>query len=81
MTEARRKPSSIGCRCRMTNEPGLRRVPSGCSGKAGKILKQQCCWKEELSSAKLECDLLEVQQGARAEEEIEIYYLSCTNQD
>ncbi|GBL98642.1 hypothetical protein AVEN_19697-1 [Araneus ventricosus] len=32
-TEARRKPSSIGCRCGTTNEPGLRRVPSECSGK------------------------------------------------
>ncbi|GBL98852.1 hypothetical protein AVEN_165694-1 [Araneus ventricosus] len=32
-TEARRKPSRIGCRCGTTNEPGLRPVPSGCSGK------------------------------------------------
>ncbi|GBM43221.1 Transposon Ty3-I Gag-Pol polyprotein, partial [Araneus ventricosus] len=31
-TEARRKLSSIGCRCGTTHEPGLRRVPYGCSG-------------------------------------------------
>ncbi|GBL99774.1 hypothetical protein AVEN_162791-1 [Araneus ventricosus] len=28
--EARRKPSGISRRCGATNEPGLRRVPSGC---------------------------------------------------
>ncbi|GBM00015.1 hypothetical protein AVEN_214094-1 [Araneus ventricosus] len=31
--EARRKPSGISRRCGATNKPGLRRVPSGCSGK------------------------------------------------
>ncbi|GBN83112.1 hypothetical protein AVEN_91016-1 [Araneus ventricosus] len=32
MAEARRNPSGIYHRCGATNEPGLRRVPSGCPG-------------------------------------------------
>ncbi|KAF8788426.1 hypothetical protein HNY73_009926 [Argiope bruennichi] len=51
-TDGRKSPSSLGPRCGAINEPGLRRMPSRCSGKPSSAVFRSCHQRRRTQNAK-----------------------------